>query len=1009
MKPILIVLVSALSSAAGAAPVTLVNPDFQASGNNTDPAGWTVTETNAGSVSSVYVYGSTSNVLAFWGAGATARQSFPPSEITADTHGFFNITFDSGWRGCNIPTATGFHVEFSLVNVTDGTTLGSANYQFSLPSAAISNTYTVIGTGNRVSISYDSTQPSLAGDTIALRITATGSPNQGGNNFLNTGWIDNISVTAGAREPAAHWSFDAPDRLAEAYARTSLALGETNGSSSWSTRSGFGDVLANGINTPYLTATNQAALDPGTGDFSLSLWLRRTSGESSLAGVLDALSGGAVSGFQLFYQANNTLRLRLDDTLGNTVNADTAASQFSLNNWSNLIVTVDRTTDRARLYVDGTEVAPIGGVNIAALTGAISPDQNLYIGSFNGTDAAKGQLDDVAFFKRLLTPAEIAAINANGGTPIQTIFPPAVPIPAVVASPASNTNFRGNQTVTLTSDPGAVIRYTLDDSDPDTDSPVYIAPLDLTVTTTVKARVSDGPRLGTITTATYLRIPDAPPNILVIVADDIGFNDLGCYGAVSVSTPRIDALSDQGQRFTQFTTTGPGDAASQYALLTGRLARRGGLPSVVAANSPGMDSREWTFAESCRKAGYHTAFLGAWHLGDQGGSHPNDQGFSLFYGWPWSTTLIPAPVLTENRLPVAPVPSDALDALTTRAENEIAAHSAGRFLMVFQPPAFPATGASLLGSYGNWIESLDAATGRLLDRLQSTGIANNTLVLFLSDGGANKNVSTYPSGSNGQLRDGRGSTWEGGVRAPLIARWPGVIPAGDNQAVLWLPELARTLTTILNGYQPADHPLDGTPRPNVLLGVRTRPDDATTIFLHRHTGGSYAPQTVRSGKWKLHLGAINTDPDNTSTTTTPLLFDLLADPSERINRASTETTILAALQQSAAAHEATFSTPVPQLPPTRDALLGPVQTSTAALTEATATFTFTRPKDSLNDHYILQTGNDLNGWTDLAIDPFVTVTTGSGGDTENVVVTVPLETLSGNSPRFFVRLKAARP
>ena len=1008
MKPIYIVLVSALFNSAGAAPVTLLNPDFQASGNNSDPAGWTVTETNAGSVSSVYVYGSTSNVLAFWGAGATAQQSFPTTEITADSQGFFTVNFDSGWRGFNLATASGFQVEFALVNMTDNAVLGTAIHQFPLPAASITNTYTVIGTGNRVSISYDATRPGLEGDTLALRLTAIATPNQGGNNFLNTGWIDNISVTAGAREPSAHWSFDPPDRLAEAYGRTSLALGETNGSSSWSTRSGFGEVLANGINAPYLTAANQAALDPGTADFSLSLWLRRTSGESSLAGLVDALSGGAVSGFQLFYQANNTLRLRLDDTLGNTVNADTTTSQFSLNNWRNLIVNVDRTTDRARFYFDGTEVAPIGGVNIAALTGAITPDQNLFIGSFNGTDAAKAQLDDVAFFKRVLTPAEIAAINANGGTRIQSLFPPAVPIPDVVASPASATILRGNQTVTFTSHPGAVIRYTLNGSDPGTDSPVYSAPLDLVATTTVKARVFDGARLGTITTATYLRIPANPPNVLMIVGDDFGFNDLECYGGVSAATPHLNAVAYEGQRFTQFTTTGPGDAVSQYALLTARLAKRGALAPLIQPNSSGIDSREWTLAEAFRKSGYHTAFIGSWQLGDQLGSSPNDQGFALFHGLPWASNINPAPPLMENGDIVAPSPANVLEALTTRVESEIANHVADPFFILFQPPSLPATGTSLLGSYGNWIEAIDTATGRLLDQLQVSRISNNTLVIFLSDGGANRNVTTYPSGSNGQLRDGKGSTWEGGVRGPLIVRWPGVIPAGDNQAVLWLPDLPRTLVNILDGYQPADRPLDGTARPDVLLGVRTRPDDGTQLFLHRHTGASHELQAVRSGPWKLHLSVINTDPGNTTSATTPLLFDLLVDPTEHVNRATSNATVLAALQQAAAAHQASFTTPVPQLPPARDAFLGPVQSSTAQLTETTAKFIFTRPKDSLNDHYILQTGNDLTGWDDLAIDPYLTVTAGAQPGDENVEVSVPLETLGSESPRFFVRLKAVR-
>lgn len=998
-----------LASPLLAMPVGLVNGDFQASGNNSDPAGWTVSETNAGNVSSVYVYSGTSNVLAFWGAGASTRQTFSTTEITADTHGFFTIGFDSGWRGFNLPAASGFVVEFAIVNATDGTVLGSATYQFPLPAAAITNTYTPVASGNRVSISYDSSQVGLEGDAIALRITGTGSPNQGGSNFLNTAWIDNIEVSAAPREPAAHWSFDPPDRTAESYGRSTLALAESGGASAWVTRAGFGEALANGVNSRYLTATRQAALDPADGDFSLSLWTRRTSQDGGVAGLLDALSSSAASGWQLFYQANGTLRLRLDDTLGNTINADTAASQITLNSWRNLIVTVDRKSRRARFFMDGAELAPLGGVDIGVLTGPITPDQDLFIGGFNGSDAAKGQLDDVAFFKRVLTAEEIAAISANGGRPVLSVFPPVVLLPAVAFSLPDGSLLRENERLALTSEPGVSIRYTLDGSEPTSDSPLYTGELDLPETTTVRSRVSDGSRLGPVSSATFLRIPENPPNVLVIVADDLGFNDLGAYGAVSVATPRIDQLSYQGQRFTQFTTTGPGDAASQYALLTGRLAKRGNLPAAVSPGLGGIDSREWTLAESFRKSGYHTAFIGVWQLGDTPGSRPGDQGFSLFHGFPWALTADPAPPLLENRTIQSPQPANLMDALVERTENEIAARADQPFFIVFQPPSLPLAGSSLLGTRGHWIEALDAATGRLLDQLDASGVAGETLVVFLSDGGAVRSSGTFPTGSNGQLRDGNGSTWEGGVRGPLITRWPGVIPAGDNFAVIWLPDIHRTLIEIIDGYQATDRPLDGTPRPDVLLGARQRPDDATTIYLHRHTGVSHELQALRQGPWKLHLSTLAADPGNTAPGTAPLLFDLLVDPSERINRASSNTSKLAQLQQSATAHQATFSSLVPQLPPARSGFLGPVSSTAARLTETTATFLFSRPADSLDDHYSVQLSADLDVWTDLPIAPYIIRITAGPNATETVELTVPLELLAAPSPRHFVRLKNVRP
>ena len=129
-----------------------------------------------------------------------------------------------------------------------------------------------------------------------------------------------------AEQPDAHWAFDGPtlaERLAEGYGRVALDAGEAVGASSWNTRSGFGEVLANGTDDPYLEVAGGAALDPGSGDFSISVWSYRSTDDGSAAGIVDALDNVGI-GFQFFYQASGALRLRLDDDLGNTVNADTA-------------------------------------------------------------------------------------------------------------------------------------------------------------------------------------------------------------------------------------------------------------------------------------------------------------------------------------------------------------------------------------------------------------------------------------------------------------------------------------------------------------------------------------------------------------------------------------------------------------------------------------------------------------------------------------------------------------
>jgi hypothetical protein len=434
-----------------------------------------------------------------------------------------------------------------------------------------------------------------------------------------------------AQQPAAHWSFDGADvaaRLRESYGRSTLDVTEAGGTSSWAARAGFGDTLANGAAAPYLTLINQAAVQPGSGDFSLSLWSYRTTDDSNAAGLIDALNGTG-TGYQWFYQANGTLRARLDDHLGNTVNVDTTASQLVLNTWRHLVLTVDRANARARLYVNGSEMSVAGGESIAALTGNIIPDQNLWIGTLNGSTAAKGRVDDVAYFPRLLSGSEIAALNANGGVPVLTQWPPALPLPDVSIAPPGGL-IREGEAVTLSSEPGALIRYTLDGSDPVAQSPAYSAPIALSTSATIKARVFDGANGGDIASASFARLPQAPPNVVLILGDRIGAGDLSCYGSVSTSTPRLDRMASQGTRFTGLCAVGPGRTSSSYALLTGRVSRRGNVADIVAPEQPGLDRREWTMAESLRKAGYDTAFIGAWKLGSAAGSRPLDQGFTSF-------------------------------------------------------------------------------------------------------------------------------------------------------------------------------------------------------------------------------------------------------------------------------------------------------------------------------------------------------------------------------------------
>jgi arylsulfatase A-like enzyme len=431
------------------------------------------------------------------------------------------------------------------------------------------------------------------------------------------------------------------------------------------------------------------------------------------------------------------------------------------------------------------------------------------------------------------------------------------------------------------------------------------APFPLNATVTVR----DGaihPTLGSgpvASRAFTITEPIGTPNLVIFVADDVGIGDLHCYGGTTIATPTLDSLAYDGIRFTQFTTTGPGNAASQYALLTGRVAARSGMGSSVAPNASGWQAEEWTLAELLRRQGYSTAFIGEWHLGNANGSHPNDQGFQLFHGLPYA--MAGNPPLEENRQVLDPGPDSALllSGLTTRAKSYIAAASEP-FALVFQAPALPATGTSIAGTHGNRVEALDSAVGEILTELDSRGLADNTLVIFVGDGGA---ARTADGGSNGMLRDGAGTSWEGGLRAPLIARLPGTMPPGQiNLSLLWLPDLMPTLASLTGGVPASDRPLDGSPHTAVLKGMQTRPAGDEIVYGFRYEGNAWKLTTVRQGKWKCHLSIVNIDPLNGNPTTGSHLYDLHIDAEERINRASGQPAIVTQLQNLATTYGASL-------------------------------------------------------------------------------------------------------
>ncbi len=397
------------------------------------------------------------------------------------------------------------------------------------------------------------------------------------------------------------------------------------------------------------------------------------------------------------------------------------------------------------------------------------------------------------------------------------------------------------------------------------------------------------------------------PNIVLILCDNLGYGDLGCYGSKLHRTPHVDGLAAQGRRFTHFYSASGVCTPSRAALMTGCYPVRVGLgwtePDgwVLRPRSPnGLHPRETTLAEVLRQAGYRTACIGKWHLGDHPRFLPTRQGFDYYFGIPYSEDMTPRagtawpPLpLMENEQVVEWGPDRNLltRRYTRRAIGWIRRHRHEPFFLFlshampgstrrpFASPEFQ--GRSANGPYGDAVEELDHSTGQILAALRQLGLERNTIVIWTSDNGAPRRRP--PQGRNTPLAGWGYTTMEGGMRVPFILRWPGHVPEGTTcHELTTMMDLLPTLAHLAGARLPAVK-LDGH---NVLplwlgtAGART-PYQA---FFYYHTNRLYA---VRSGPWKLHL-AISGKVRNTRAgrpMNQMLLYHLERDPQEKRNLA----------------------------------------------------------------------------------------------------------------------------
>lgn len=384
---------------------------------------------------------------------------------------------------------------------------------------------------------------------------------------------------------------------------------------------------------------------------------------------------------------------------------------------------------------------------------------------------------------------------------------------------------------------------------------------------------------------------ERPPNFVILFCDDMGYGDMGNTGHPTIRTPNLDRMAMEGMRFTNFYSGSPACTASRYALLTGKYPVRSGFSWVLyPASERGIHPEEVTIAEALKERGYATACFGKWHLGSTQEAYlPLQNGFDEYMGLPYSNDMIPPkwpeiPLLSGNdTLQLNPDQSQLTQRYTEKAIDFMEEHTEEPFL-IYLPYAMPHVplhpgnqfaGNSQRGPYGDVIEEIDWSVGRIREKLQELGLAENTLVIFTSDNGP-WIIKNERGGSAGLLRDGKGSTWEGGMHVPGLAVWPGTIPAGRVST-----EMASTLDLFPTLLRLSDAP----------VGYRVDGEDISGRFQATPEENPHRPFfyyglnnrlfAVRKGPWKLHIDRHSQTGKRYFAFEGPILFNLDADPSEQ--------------------------------------------------------------------------------------------------------------------------------
>lgn len=414
------------------------------------------------------------------------------------------------------------------------------------------------------------------------------------------------------------------------------------------------------------------------------------------------------------------------------------------------------------------------------------------------------------------------------------------------------------------------------------------------------------------------------PNFVIIFADDQGYGDLGSFGSTKIKTPNIDRLATEGRKFTSFMVASPVCTPSRAALLTGCYPKRVGMHQHVLfpSSTKGLNPSENTIADQLRSQGYATACFGKWHLGHHPEVLPTSNGFDTYFGIPYSNDMNhpdnkgkpqggfagmdilwkdPRSTLTKWKTPLfedetiieVPVDQRTVTRRYTQKAIDFVTANQNRPFFVYLPHSMPhiplyvpedVRDPNPLNAYTNTIEHIDAEVGRLLNTLDELKLSSNTYVIYTTDNGPWLQFKHH-GGSAGVLRDGKGTTFEGGQRVPCLVRGPGV-PRGTvcNQLAATI-DLLPTIARLSGSKLPKAHKIDGMDISGLFTGKLTA--SPRNEFIHYTSRGDL--EGIRQGDWKLLIKKPRQQRNNNQANQTKppqiMLFNLDVDLGETTNLA----------------------------------------------------------------------------------------------------------------------------